>query len=237
MVYSEQAITRWMSGHVRRWVTAMQLLHQRFQLGRRKACPVKNTYCTSVIGTDYEKEDAVLSSQEVLEDAVIDEHVLLTRSARKDESKSPEALAAWEKELDNFRSHRVWDDTPIERKSLSAGARIFPLLGLTSVKHAERGADEQKMKARLVGRGDIGRTANGEAAVETDELWAPVAQLSTVRMVQALGVLLGLRVESLDVTSAYLQADLRTRDEYYVIIPRQVLCYLSPKERRRHDDF
>ena len=96
---------------------------------------------------------------------------------------------------------------------------------------------EQKMKARLVGRGDIGRTVDGEAAVETDELWAPVAQLSTVRMVQALGVMLGLRVESLDVTSAYLQADLRTRDEYYVIIPRQVLCYLSPEERRRHDEF
>ena len=63
---------------------------------------------------------------------------------------------------------------------------------------------------------------------------AGVAQLSTVRIVQGLGAMLGLCVESLDITSAYLQAELRTQNEYYVVIPNQVISYFSP---RLHSEF
>ena len=125
----------------------------------------------------------------------------------------------------------------MEKSELSGNAKIFPLLGLTSIKHAERDESEQKMKARLVGRGDIGRTKSGGTADESEDLWAPVAQLSTVRIVQALGAMLGLCVESLDITSAYLQAELRTQNEYFVVIPNQVLSYFSPAERKLHSEF
>jgi hypothetical protein len=159
---------------------------------------------------------------------------LLTRNATKLEKSSQEAREAWNKELGNFRLHSVWDTTPIARADVNNKAKIFPLLGLTSVKHAERGVEEQTMKARLVGRGDIGTHPDGSRVVEHEDMWAPVASLASVRLVLALSILLNRPVQSLDVTSAYLQAPLRTDDEYYVILPSDVVCLMTDEEQDAH---
>jgi hypothetical protein len=114
----------------------------------------------------------------------------LTRNATKAEKESPAAAKAWEKEIGNFRKHEVWDSEPVSRDSLPAKARIYPLLGLTGVKHAERTSEEHVVKARLVGRGDIGQHPDGNPVTDTDEVWAPVASLASVRLVMALSLIL-----------------------------------------------
>ena len=123
---------------------------------------------------------------------------MLTRNANKAEKASTAADEAWKKELGNFRKYQVWDEEPLSKHSVTSAARIYPLLGLTSVKHAERTEEEQKLKARLVGRGDIGVHPDGTPVKETEETWAPVASLASVRLVMALSLLLNKPVQSLD---------------------------------------
>ena len=55
-----------------------------------------------------------------------------------------------------------------------------------------------------------------------------------MRLLVGRAHILGLGVQSMDVTSAYLQAELRTELEYYVQLPATVIDYLSYEERQRH---
>ena len=50
----------------------------------------------------------------------------------------------------------------------------------------------------------------------------------------ALSPLTGKPVQSLDVTSAYLQAKLRTEEEYYVVLPQEVVALMSDEELKVH---
>ena len=69
-----------------------------------------------------------------------------------------------------------------------------------------------KYKARLVAKGY--EQVHG---VDYDETYAPVAKLTSLRLVLAISALLGFDVHQMDVETAFLNADLK--EEVYITIP------------------
>ena len=85
------------------------------------------------------------SETEVLSwDISEDNYVFLTRTATKAEAASTEGFTAWDKELNSFRSNRVWDDQPVAFDSLDAKARVYPL-------HGSRGRRTLQGSAKIQG--------------------------------------------------------------------------------------
>jgi len=82
-------------------------------------------------------------------------------------------------------------------------------------------------KARLVAKG-FAQTPG----VSYGETFAPVARMSSIRMLMALSVELGMQIQQLDFISAYLNGEIT--DDVYVEIPKEFEAILSNDDLKKY---
>ena len=119
---------------------------------------------------------------------------------------SPEWFDAMKMEIDSLRDHDVWElvELPKDRK----------LVGSKWVLKVKRNADGsiERCKARLVAQG-----CSQREGLDYDETFSPVVRPESVRSVVALACQEGLKVHQMDITTAFLNGDLK--EEVYVRQP------------------
>ena len=139
-------------------------------------------------------------------------------------TRSPEAKAALDSELNDLRSNGVWDEDNViefeEAKRLHADAhfaRVFPIYG---IKHFEEvDSAKHKWKARVVLSGDQIKTSSGEWAAFND-LGAVPSSMTAARVAMALYALSPkATIVQSDCIRAYVQADM-TGPPTYIRLPK-----------------
>ena len=142
----------------------------------------------------------------------------------------PEGKTKIKEEADSMRALKVWDEQnefgevdQILREARKKGVAIHmaEMMLIGSIKNAEMTKEHQKLKARLVFRGDDARNAHGEAAVFR-ELKSLPASVATVNLVLWYGLRKGHVVRIANATKAYLQAPIRSATPTYVILPKEI---------------
>ena len=142
----------------------------------------------------------------------------------------PEGKTKIKEEADSMRALKVWDEQnefgevdQIMREARKKGVAIHmaEMMLIGSIKNAEMTKEHQKLKVRLVFRGDDTRNAHGEAAVFR-ELKSLPASVATVNLVLWYGLRQGHVVRIADATKAYLQAPIRSATPTYVILPKEI---------------
>ncbi|KAJ0587053.1 putative RNA-directed DNA polymerase [Helianthus annuus] len=146
----------------------------------------------------------------VLNSSSIDEEFLLLADDEpayfNDAKNKPEWMKAMRAEIESINKNNTWSLTELPR-----GAKA---IGLKWVYKVKRNADGSlnKHKARLVAKGYV-----QQPGVDFDEVFAPVAQLETVRLLLSLAANEGWELHHLDVKSAFLHGELK--EEVYVVQP------------------
>ena len=119
---------------------------------------------------------------------------------------SPEWLDAMKIEIDSLCDHNVWElvEPPKDRK----------LVGSKWVFKVKRKADGsvERCKARLVAQG-----CSQREGLDYDETFSPVVRPESVRSVIALACKEGLKLHQMDITTAFLNGDLK--EEVYIRQP------------------
>jgi hypothetical protein len=114
--------------------------------------------------------------------------------------------AAMEKELGSLQQHQVYQLSPLPQ-----GAKALQLMWLFKTKYDAAG-EPAEFKARLVVLGQGQRMG-----VDFEESFAPVVQMPSLRGLLAYATDMGMEIDNMDVTTAFLQAPLQ--DEVYVRQP------------------
>ncbi|KAA8491984.1 Copia protein [Porphyridium purpureum] len=129
---------------------------------------------------------------------------------------------AMQKEVDLMIRFKVWDEQPISREEALKvpGARFVRTHFIFGLKFAELPEEFRKVKCRLVAGGNRIWDASGKVTQDVFDYEVP-AGLSAIRMLIALAAILGLKIVSFDVTSAYLHADL-SGPPTFAMLPRHV---------------
>ena len=130
---------------------------------------------------------------------------------------SPEALAAVRAEANGFRSVPTWDeDNPreledIRRESRQPGMKIHidKLITIAIVKSYELAKHLQKMKGRIICRGDCAKDEEGAAAVYR-ELGANSLSVWGLNACMAYGALPGNATTTADAIKTYIKAFLKS---------------------------
>ncbi|CAN1305751.1 Copia protein [Linum perenne] len=120
--------------------------------------------------------------------------------------KSPEWREAVMNELEALKKNNTW--TMVK---LPSGKRTVDCKWIFSIKYKADGSIE-RFKARLVARG-----FTQSYGIDYEETFAPVAKLSTVRVLLSLAVNLDWPLYQLDVKNAFLNGDLA--EEVYMKVP------------------
>lgn len=125
----------------------------------------------------------------------------------------------------------MWRD-PVEHSSVEDNAVLVKGKLLTYMKHAEDSEDEQVLKARFVGLGNVlyNKRMRPRAYVKGNDFWAPVSSLAGARLVQIRGAAHRRLCESIDPITAYLQISLGGAEPYYIILEAAVLGILEPED-------
>jgi hypothetical protein len=142
---------------------------------------------------------------------------VLGRQARSAGSPSPhvQALASsdvaqWrqavDEEMASLQGNRMWDLQPLPpgRKAVAC-RRVFAL------KRDAKGAVE-RYKARLVAKG-----FSQKPGVDYGDIWAPVSQYKTLRILLAVVATEGLHLHQLDIKTAFLNGDIE--EDIYMVQP------------------
>ena len=116
-----------------------------------------------------------------------------------------------DEELDSLMSMQAFEvvSRPI---NLKKGDNIFDITWAFKRKRFPDGSIK-KLKAYLCARGDQQREG-----VDQMDTYAPVISWITVRMLLILSCVLGLKMQQVDYTSAFVQADIK--DDIYLEMPR-----------------
>ena len=119
------------------------------------------------------------------------------------------------------------DDT-VELSSLPDNAIVVKAKMLLGIKNWEDPAN-RKPKARMVVMGNV--LYNKHMAVIKDgalsDLWAPVATLSGVRVVEARAAAHKRRTTGIDLVAAYTQIPMGGDRPYYIIVPQLVFQIMT----------
>ena len=115
---------------------------------------------------------------------------------------------------------------PIAKSNTPYGSVYYKGKMIYGVKNWETPA-EQKDKARLVIQGCIRVTRTGKVLLEKNfkspgEFWAPNSSMAGLRLVAAVGAILGLPIRTIDLDCAYLQSYAR-EEHRYLIFPPEVM--------------
>ena len=111
---------------------------------------------------------------------------------------SKEWTRACEDEIESIEKNRTW-----ELVELPLGAKA---IGLKWVFKIKRNADGSinKLKARLVAKGYV-----QQYGVDFEEVFAPVARLETIRLLNSLAATNGWEIHHLDVKTVFLHGELK----------------------------
>ena len=127
----------------------------------------------------------------------------------KDALNSPDQakwMKAMEKEIESLRESDVWELVDLPKGRKAVGSKwVF------KVKTDAEGSVE-RFKARLVAQG-----FSQKSGIDYDETFSPVARFESVRTVIALAVQNGLKLHQVDVTTAFLNGELK--EEVYMKQP------------------
>ena len=197
----------------------------------KMASVIVSSLCTSTImcqvpemptvrGVIAHQEQGLWMSQIVL--ALV--HKPLSREEMVTNPKAKEALMS---EARQMRDLKVWDETTLievdelleKAKKTGETIHISEIMPICHVKGAELSPDMQKLKGRLVFRGDACRDEKGNKAIFREVKSLP-ATVHSINIVLYFGLQANHKVEIGDATKAYLQAPLRSNVPTWVIIPR-----------------
>ena len=167
-------------------------------------------------------QGAPLSYQDVL----LAVHKLLTR---KEMLGMPKALEAVRAEGEGLVRAETWLlNSVVEKVDLIATAKennqvihLADLMTIASIKHAELDPSKQKMKGRIVFRGDAAKDQDGSLAV-FQELSSSPSTINGINTNLAYGMLPGHASEQADALQAYVQCVLKSKHPTYVRIPREL---------------
>ena len=142
---------------------------------------------------------------------------------------SPEALAAVRAEADGLRSVPTWDeDHPrefedVRSESRKSGVKVHfgRLMTIASIKFYELAKHLQKMKGRIVYRGDCAKDEEGAAAVYR-ELGANPTSVQGLNACMAYGALPGHQTTTADAIKAYVQAYLKSNYQTWIELPPEL---------------
>ena len=142
---------------------------------------------------------------------------------------SPEALAALRSEADGLRSVPVWDESnpreyaEVQKEAKHTGAKVHfgRLMTIVSIKFYELAKHLQKLKGRIVYRGDCAKDEYGAAAVY-QELGANPTSVQGLNNCLAYGALQGHATTTSDAIKAYVQALLKSKHQTWIELPPEL---------------
>ena len=142
---------------------------------------------------------------------------------------SSEALQAIKEEADGLGNAGVWDLSAVrEQGEVAAEARrthtkvhFGQLMTIASFKFFELAKHLQKVKGRIVYRGDCARDEYGAAAVY-QELGANPTSVQGLNNCLAYGSLPGHKTTAADAVKAYIQALLRSQHQTWISLPPEL---------------
>ena len=142
---------------------------------------------------------------------------------------SPEALAALRSEADGLRAVPVWDETnpkeyaDVQKEAKSSGAKVHfgRLMTIVSIKFYELAKHLQKLKGRIVYRGDCAKDEY-EAAAVYQELGANPTSVQGLNNCLAYGALQGHATTTADAIKAYVQALLKSKHQTWIELPPEL---------------
>ena len=115
-----------------------------------------------------------------------------------DREDKPQWINAMDKEMDSLSANKVWDLIELPKGRKAVGSKwVF-----RTKKDAH--GEVERYKARLVAQG-----FSQKYGQDYDETFSPVARFESIRMVIALAVQFGLKLHQMDVTTAFLNGELK----------------------------
>lgn len=143
----------------------------------------------------------------MFEAASSDDDVPKSFSEIENSSNRVKWLEAVQSELDSMVKNKVWNiEKKPDNKKLIKSKWVF-------VKKTDANGNPVRFKARLVAKGFLQKFG-----VDYEETYSPVAKLSTLRTVLAVGVKRGYTFYQLDVKTAFLHGELQ--EEIYMEVPQ-----------------
>ena len=127
-----------------------------------------------------------------------------------------EKAGAWD-----LNSVREYDQVAAEARRSSIKVHFGQLMSLASVKFAELAKHLQKMKGRIVYRGDCAKDEHGAAAVY-QELGANPTSVQGLNNCLAYGFLPGNSTTTADAIKAYVQALLKSKYQTWITLPPEL---------------
>jgi len=148
---------------------------------------------------------------------------------------NPQALDAVKAEADGLIKAGTWsldsvrekEDVRAEAKRTGVSVHFGQLMTIASIKFFELAQHLQKMKGRIVYRGDCAKDEHGAAAVY-QELGANPTSVQGLNACLAYGSLPGNRSSAADAVKAYVQALLSSKYKTWIELPPE----LRPKHWR-----
>ena len=151
---------------------------------------------------------------------------LLDRKQAHGDQKAKDAI--WQEAQALVKEGTWLPGTVIEKDDLIAKAKqsgktihMGQLMPICSIKFWEMPASQHKYKGRVVFRGDCVKDEHGAPAV-FQELSASPTGINTANSVIAYGSLEGSKVQCSDAIRAYIQSDLDSLHETWVLIPPEL---------------
>jgi len=143
-------------------------------------------------------------------------------------------MAAGKKEVSRLVAISDWK-RPVPRRSVPDNAVLVRTHLISSRKHIERAEEERVDKARMVALGDrlFNKHMKYLRDLEKEDVWQPAAGLDDIHFVQARATAHRRAMETIDLVTAYLQADLNSPYPIYAILEKEVIDLL-PDDEKRH---
>ena len=157
-------------------------------------------------------------------------HAMVTKLlSRAEMLNDPRALQAIREEAEGLVKAGTWDlDSVQEYQSVKDQARksgvsvhFGQLMTIASIKFFELAQHLQKMKGRIVYRGDCAKDENGAAAVY-QELGANPTSVQGLNACLAYGALPGNKTTAADAIKAYVQALLKSKHKTWIELPPEL---------------
>ena len=157
-------------------------------------------------------------------------NALVTKLLSRSEMLSnPEALKAVKAEAEGLVKAGAWDlnsvrefeDVKSEAKANKVSVHFGKLMTIASIKFYELAQHLQKMKGRIVYRGDCAKDEYGAAAVY-QELGANPTSIQGLNACLAYGSLPGNRCTAADAVKAYIQAMLKSKYRTWIELPPEL---------------
>ena len=155
----------------------------------------------------------------------------------------PESTKCLKDEVNKLNKFETFDLMPITLQELKArkdkaadSIKIVKVKAIVSRKNVEQAKEKQEWKGRIVAMGNFVRDRNLRK-VQDGTTWAPTSSMAAMKYVVSRSVLQDQALESIDLSSAYLQAPIKEEEgEWYIILDTETEAALpedAKKERKK----